>query len=96
MIKKELAKDPALSEEDWSRFLPDFKKKNTSKRKKPQTVRDKKTYTPFPPAQLASKKDQQIESGEYVFCYTIVPPSFHLSLIVCDVSLDLLLPACIL
>ncbi len=65
MIKRELAKDPTLAKEDWSRFLPDFKGKNTSKRKKPHKVSEKKTYTPFPPQQQASKKDLQIESGEY-------------------------------
>ena len=65
MIKKELAKDPALANEDWTRFLPQFKKKNTSKRKKPLVVHEKKSYTPFPPAQLPSKVDLQLESGEY-------------------------------
>jgi len=65
MIKKELAKDPNLSTEDWTRFLPDFTKKTTSKRKKPQVVREKKAYTPFPPAQTPSKVDLQMESGEY-------------------------------
>lgn len=65
MIKKELAKDPTLAEEDWSRFLPKFKKKNTSKRKKPLVVREKKTYTPFPPAPVPSKIDLQLDSGEY-------------------------------
>lgn len=65
MIKKELAKDPTLAEEDWSRFLPKFKKKNLSKRKKPLHVREKKAYTPFPPAPVPSKVDLQLESGEY-------------------------------
>lgn len=65
MIKKELAKDPALANEDWSRFLPNFKKKNTSKRRKPHVVSEKKAYTPFPPAPVPSKVDLQLESGEY-------------------------------
>lgn len=65
MIKKELAKDPNLAQEDWTRFLPQFKKKNTAKRKVPHVVREKKSYTPFPPAQQPSKVDLQLESGEY-------------------------------
>ena len=65
MIKKELQKDPTLAEEDWSRFLPQYKKKNTSKRLVPHKVSSKKTYTPFPPAQTPSKKDLQLESGEF-------------------------------
>jgi ribosomal RNA assembly protein len=65
MIKKELAKDPALANEDWSRFLPKFTKKNTSKRRKPHVVNEKKAYTPFPPAPVPSKVDLQLESGEY-------------------------------
>ncbi|KAJ6261263.1 hypothetical protein Dda_3931 [Drechslerella dactyloides] len=67
MIKRELAKDPALANESWDRFLPQFKKKTLSKRRKPFKVTDKskKVYTPFPPAQEKSKVDLQIESGEY-------------------------------
>ncbi len=66
-IKRELAKDPALANEDWSRYLPNFKKRTLSKRRKPLNVTDKskKTYTPFPPAPEKSKVDLQIESGEY-------------------------------
>ena len=64
MIKRELAKDPKLATESWDRFLPQFKKRNVQ-RKKPQKIREAKTYTPFPPAQLPSKIDLQIESGEY-------------------------------
>lgn len=46
MIKRELAKDPALANEDWSRFLPQFKKRNVQ-RKKPAKITDKskKVYT---------------------------------------------------
>lgn len=64
MIKRELAKDPTLAEENWDRFLPQFKKKNVP-RQKPQEVRVKKAYTPFPPPQPPSKVDLQLESGEY-------------------------------
>jgi hypothetical protein len=53
-----------LKDENWERFLPKFKRKNI-KRKKPAVAPAKKSYTPFPPAQLPSKLDKQIESGEY-------------------------------
>lgn len=71
MIKKELSKRPELATENWSRFLPQFKKKSVA-RKKPKQVKDaeakgkkEKVYTPFPPQQLPRKVDLQIESGEY-------------------------------
>lgn len=63
MLKKELAKDPALANENWDRFLPTFKKKNVQQ-KKPKS-KEKKAYTPFPPPQPPSKIDLQLESGEY-------------------------------
>lgn len=65
MIKRELMKDPKLANEDWSRFLPKFKNKNISKRKQPKVKKQKKEYTPFPPAQPESKIDKQLASGEY-------------------------------
>lgn len=64
MIKRELAKDPKLANENWDRFLPKFKKKNVQ-RKKPKVQKAKKEYTPFPPPQQPSKIDLMIESGEY-------------------------------
>lgn len=64
MIKRELAKDEGLKEEDWGRFLPNFKKKNVQ-RKKPKNITEKRKYTPFPPAPTKSKVDEQLESGEY-------------------------------
>jgi ribosomal RNA assembly protein len=67
MIKRELAKDPELAHENWDRFLPHFKRRTLSKRRKPFKVTDKskKPYTPFPPPQERSKVDLQIESGEF-------------------------------
>ncbi|RMZ75683.1 hypothetical protein DV738_g5325, partial [Chaetothyriales sp. CBS 135597] len=67
MIKRELAKDPNLKNENWERFLPHFKRRTLSKRRTPFKVTDKskKPYTPFPPPQEKSKVDLQIESGEY-------------------------------
>jgi ribosomal RNA assembly protein len=67
MIKRELAKDPELANENWERFLPHFKRRTLSKRRKPFKVTDKskKPYTPFPPPQERSKVDLQIESGEF-------------------------------
>lgn len=67
MIKRELAKDPNLKDENWARFLPNFKKRTLSKRRQPLKVTDKskRVYTPFPPPQEKSKVDLQIESGEY-------------------------------
>ena len=67
MIKRELANDPNLKNESWDRFLPHFKRRTLSKRKKPLKITDKskKPYTPFPPPREKSKVDLQIESGEY-------------------------------
>lgn len=67
MIKRELAKDPELKNENWERFLPQFKKRNLSKRRVPFKVNPnkEKVYNPFPPEQEKSKVDLQIESGEY-------------------------------
>ncbi|CAI2176978.1 10413_t:CDS:2 [Funneliformis geosporum] len=63
MIKRELANDPKLKNESWDRFLPQFKKQNVKSKKK--VIIKKKEYTPFPPAQIPSKIDLQLESGEY-------------------------------
>ncbi|KOX68173.1 KRR1 small subunit processome component like protein [Melipona quadrifasciata] len=65
MIKRELAKDPKLKNENWERFLPKFNSKNISKRKQPKNKKEKKAYTPFPPPQQESKIDKMMASGEY-------------------------------
>lgn len=66
MIKQELQKNPELAHEDWSRFLPSFKKRNVARKKvSKKNKAEKKVYTPFPPAQQPRKVDLQIESGEY-------------------------------
>ncbi|KAJ0971321.1 hypothetical protein J5N97_019280 [Dioscorea zingiberensis] len=63
LMKRELAKNPALENVSWDRFLPKFKKKSV-KHKKIKT-KEKKPYTPFPPPQPPSKIDLELESGEY-------------------------------
>lgn len=65
MIKRELAKDDKLKNESWDRFLPHFKKSNVRPTAKPATKKDKKEYTPFPPAPTPRKVDLALESGEY-------------------------------
>mmetsp|Transcript_22706 Transcript_22706/g.31625 ORF Transcript_22706/g.31625 Transcript_22706/m.31625 type:complete len:397 (-) Transcript_22706:15-1205(-) len=62
MIMKELEKDSTLSKEDWSRFLPAYKKKNIKRKVQPI---QRKEYTPFPPAPTMRKEDMQLETGEY-------------------------------
>ena len=68
MIKRELAKDPKLCNDNWDRFLPKFVNKNISKRKKPRVVKQKKPYTPFPPPQTESKVHFLKISKLYVLC----------------------------
>ena len=66
MIKRELKKQPEMAGQDWTRFLPKFKKQNV-KRKSAGTdgQKKKKEYTPFPPEQQLRKEDYQMMSGEY-------------------------------
>ncbi|GAB4815351.1 hypothetical protein N2152v2_002397 [Parachlorella kessleri] len=75
MVKRELAKDPALANENWDRFLPNFKKKNVQ-RKKPSKVGSPgagchRSLTRFPrevtaaARQPVGKEDLMLESGEY-------------------------------
>ncbi|CAH1164436.1 unnamed protein product [Phaedon cochleariae] len=70
MIKRELAKDPKLKNENWERFLPKFVNKNISKRKQPKKKKEKKPYTPFPPPQQDSKIDKELATGEFFLSKT--------------------------
>ncbi|KAL6268559.1 hypothetical protein P5V15_001694 [Pogonomyrmex californicus] len=65
MLKRELAKNPKLINENWERYLPKYNSKNISKRKEPKKKKEKKPYTPFPPPQQESKIDKAMASGEY-------------------------------
>jgi len=65
MLKRELAKNPKLKNENWERYLPKYNSKNISKRKEPKKKKVKKPYTPFPPPQQESKIDKEMASGEY-------------------------------
>lgn len=64
MIRRELAKDPNLKNENWDRFLPKFKKKNV-KRKRPVKEKKEKSKPLFPPEPLPRKEDIEMETGEY-------------------------------
>ncbi|AFZ79594.1 hypothetical protein BEWA_024430 [Theileria equi strain WA] len=63
MIKRELEKDPALKNENWDRFLPQFKKRSV-KHKKAKIVK-KKPSSLLIPTQTPRKEDLLLESGEY-------------------------------
>jgi len=64
MIRRELEKDPEMKEENWERFLPNFKKRNVQ-RKKLKIAKKKKSKDVFPPQQHPRKEDIQMETGEY-------------------------------
>ena len=63
MLKKELEKDETLKNENWDRFLPQFKKAN-SKRKKIKKI-SKEDKSAFPNPQPLRKEDMLMETGEY-------------------------------
>lgn len=64
MLKRELARNPAMRSENWERFLPKFKKRNV-KRRKPKKVTKKAEENVFPPPQQPRKVDVELETGEY-------------------------------
>lgn len=53
-----------LLQENWDRFLPQFKKRNVQ-RKKIKDKKPKKEKSLFPPPQTPRKEDLLMESGEY-------------------------------
>ncbi|XP_064198467.1 KRR1 small subunit processome component homolog isoform X1 [Anguilla rostrata] len=65
MIKQELAKDAELRTQSWERFLPNFKRRNLTKRREPKKKTAKKEYTPFPPQQPESQVDKELATGEF-------------------------------
>ncbi|KAM9997570.1 hypothetical protein ACTFIY_007219 [Dictyostelium cf. discoideum] len=65
MIKRELEKDETLKNENWERYLPQFKKTNQNKKKKVQRKKKDRDAAPFAPPQLPRKEDLAMESGEY-------------------------------
>jgi ribosomal RNA assembly protein len=66
MIKRELAKDPSKANEDWSKYIPKYKKKNIQTKKPKKVVKKKSSSaSPFPKENLPRKEDLLMETGEY-------------------------------
>uniref|UniRef100_A0A5S6Q4G8 KRR-R motif-containing protein 1 n=1 Tax=Trichuris muris TaxID=70415 RepID=A0A5S6Q4G8_TRIMR len=63
MLKKELMKDPKLANESWDRFLPKFKKKLTSLKRR--SKKQRAASSSLPSTSVTSKVDQELETGEY-------------------------------
>jgi ribosomal RNA assembly protein len=70
MIMRELAKDPKLATEDWSRFLPTFKKKNVQRKKPRQTILEAKKA-----AATENDGSANANSVEKKKSYTPFPPA---------------------
>ncbi|EAN32914.1 KRR1 small subunit processome component-like protein [Theileria parva strain Muguga] len=64
IIKRELSKNEKLKNENWDRFLPQFKKRCV-KRRKVKVVRKKKENSLLIPEQQPRKEDILLETGEY-------------------------------
>lgn len=63
MIRRELEKDPEMKEQNWDRFLPNFKTRNVQRKK--TKLKKKKTKEVFPPQPTPRKEDLMMETGEY-------------------------------
>ncbi|KAH0487705.1 MAG: hypothetical protein KVP17_000765 [Porospora cf. gigantea B] len=64
MIKRELEKDETLKNENWDRFLPQFRKRVTAKRAK-KKIAKKREKAVFPPLPTPRKEDLLMATGEY-------------------------------
>ncbi|CDU16246.1 KRR1 small subunit processome component, putative [Plasmodium yoelii] len=67
IAKRELEKNDELKNENWEKYLPNFKKRNVQRKKIKQKLENKngKKKSVFPPDQLPRKIDIQMETGEY-------------------------------
>lgn len=68
MVLRELENNPKMSNEDWSTYLPEFKKNNQKKHKKVEKKKrsfQEELKNVFPESNEKSKVDLAIESGEY-------------------------------
>ena len=63
MIQRELAKDPKLKNEDWSRFLPEFRKKNVARRTPLQTKLGKEKANKSAESANAEEKNKAQANG---------------------------------
>jgi ribosomal RNA assembly protein len=65
MLKQQLSKDPKLAEENWDRFLPQFKKTHQPKKKK--KIYPERERAVFPPPPQPRKEDIAMLSGQAFF-----------------------------
>lgn len=67
ITKRELEKNEEFKNENWEKFLPNFKKRNVQRKKIKEKLdkKKKKNKSVFPPDQLPRKIDIQMETGEY-------------------------------
>lgn len=67
IAKRELEKNEEFKNENWEKFLPNFKKRNVQRKKIKEKLdkKKKKNKSVFPPDQLPRKIDIKMETGEY-------------------------------